>query len=75
MQLSSGITLVPQAIGTLKFNAEGDEPLPNVSSLLPDLEALSMDVGTNHHAGLCRALKRQPTTKNHLFQDWTIPVQ
>lgn len=30
-------------IRTLMFNAEGEEPIPNVSSLLPDLEALSMD--------------------------------
>ena len=30
-------------IRTLMFNAEGEEPIPDVSSLLPNLEALSMD--------------------------------
>ena len=30
-------------IRTLMFNAEGEEPIPNVTSLLPNLEALSMD--------------------------------
>ena len=30
-------------IRTLKFNAEGEEPIPNISSLLPNLEALSKD--------------------------------
>ena len=30
-------------IRTLMFNAEGDDPIPNISSLLPNLEALSMD--------------------------------
>ena len=30
-------------IRTLMFDAEGEEPIPNISSLLPNLEALSMD--------------------------------
>ena len=28
---------------TLMFDAEGDDPIPNISSLLPNLESLSMD--------------------------------
>jgi hypothetical protein len=43
-------------IRTLEFNAEGEEPIPNVNALLPDLEALSMeDWGQTYHTQLLNA--------------------
>ena len=51
-------------IRTLMFNAEGEEPIPNVASLLPNLEALSM----GGWGRPCLAiLSAQPTARDHLL--------
>ena len=58
------------------LNAEGEEPIPNLASLLPNLEALSIArVGKNYRGRLYRALKRQPTAKSHLLKEWIFPIR
>ena len=61
-------------IRTLMFNAEGEEPIPNVTSLLPNLEALSMDNwGQTTMAGYTELLSANPPRKITYFKTGESP--
>lgn len=61
-------------IRTLMFDAEGDEPIPNVTSLLPNLEALSMDGwGQTTMPGYTELLGANPLRKISYFKTGRFP--
>ena len=61
-------------IRTLTFNVQGDEPIPNVTSLLPDLEALSMDEwGQDNRPGYTELLNANPPRKITYFKTGEFP--
>ena len=61
-------------IRTLMFDAEGEEPIPNVTSLLPNLEALSNDGWRQTtSAGYTELLIANPPRKITYFKPGTFP--
>jgi len=61
-------------IRTLMFDAEGEDPIPNVTSLLPNLEALSMDGwGQTTVPGYTELLSADPPRKITYFKTGKFP--